>query len=123
MNYLHYRTEQRFQRRASFYQAYFHLTTLSTNARLDVSQSIVDPEKKITKKQIEELVSSYEYPSEVLECNKDDCPICFSFLKSDLKEENDTLAKFPCGHVFHSCCVTPWLQRNNTCPSCRFRIY
>ena len=123
MNYINYRTERRYVRRASFYQAYFHFTTLSTLARIDVSESFVSPEKKITKKQIEELVHSFEYPADVLECDKDDLPICFTYLKSSLREENDTLAKFPCKHIFHSCCVTPWLQKNNTCPTCRFTIY
>jgi hypothetical protein len=124
MNFLHYRTEQRFQRRAMWYQAYVQYTLLSTHARIDVSESIINPEKKITKKQIEELVKSFEYPPDVLECDKDDCPVCFSFLKSHLNsEEDNSLAKFPCGHIFHSSCITPWLLKNNSCPSCRFRIY
>ncbi|KFM72940.1 E3 ubiquitin-protein ligase RNF115, partial [Stegodyphus mimosarum] len=25
----------------------------------------------------------------------------------------------PCKHFYHKRCITPWLEKNNTCPSCR----
>ena len=45
------------------------------------------------------------------------CCICLSEI--NLGEKTVLL---PCGHMFHwNCCLT-WLQKNNTCPICRFEI-
>lgn len=30
--------------------------------------------------------------------------------------------QLPCGHVFGPICITKWLQKNHTCPSCRFEL-
>uniref|UniRef100_V5GWC6 E3 ubiquitin-protein ligase n=1 Tax=Anoplophora glabripennis TaxID=217634 RepID=V5GWC6_ANOGL len=43
---------------------------------------------------------------------RDICTICLSPLKWDMK----TLT---CSHVFHSHCITMWLNKKNTCPLCR----
>merc|ERR1711939_855025 len=32
---------------------------------------------------------------------------------------NGNLLQLQCGHVFHSECVTPWLQRHRDCPICK----
>ena len=29
---------------------------------------------------------------------------------------------FPCLHIFHSECLTPWLAKKTTCPTCRFDV-
>jgi hypothetical protein len=115
--------ERRLQRRARWYQTYVQYTIMSTRARFDLIENVINPESKITKKQIEELLHSFDYPLHSLECNQDDCAVCFSFLKSDLQEEDDSIVKLPCGHIFHFSCIKPWFFKQNSCPSCRFRIY
>lgn len=70
------------------------------------------------------------------------CPICQEdFLCEDNAVELDqtvsyfaelphnqyrppTILAFPCPgmHLYHSNCLTPWLSRKTTCPSCRFDI-
>ena len=30
--------------------------------------------------------------------------------------------KLPCGHLFHKECVVGWLEKNCTCPVCRFEL-
>jgi len=34
----------------------------------------------------------------------------------------DDVTGLPCKHRFHRKCVVPWLQNNNTCPTCRFEL-
>eukprot|EP01063_Lacrimia_lanifica_P019998 TRINITY_DN27383_c0_g1_i1.p1 TRINITY_DN27383_c0_g1~~TRINITY_DN27383_c0_g1_i1.p1 ORF type:complete len:293 (+),score=83.56 TRINITY_DN27383_c0_g1_i1:75-953(+) len=43
------------------------------------------------------------------------CVIC----QDGYTPAEDTLARMPCGHVYHADCVTPWLRQNHTCPTCR----
>lgn len=42
-----------------------------------------------------------------------DCNICMESRESDVKVATE------CGHVFHDKCVSPWIQQNATCPTCR----
>ena len=49
----------------------------------------------------------------------DSCPVC----QDDFKEgEEEAVVKMPCGHAFHKECLLPWLESNNTCPTCRHEI-
>ena len=43
------------------------------------------------------------------------CYICF---KENLQEDNDHI-RLSCGHIFCRNCISPWLNRANTCPNCR----
>jgi len=35
------------------------------------------------------------------------------------REEMDTGKKLPCGHIFHFNCLRSWLERQQSCPTCR----
>lgn len=50
------------------------------------------------------------------ECNRE-CCICFF-----QHEVGDTVARLPCGHIFHKPCITEWLEKKCTCPICRYEI-
>lgn len=46
-----------------------------------------------------------------------DCAICKEGI-----EVGAILIKFPCYHIFHEGCILTWLNRRNSCPTCRFEI-
>jgi len=45
------------------------------------------------------------------------CPICCETLQLA-----DKALLIPCGHMFHSQCILPWLNQNSTCPVCRHQL-
>lgn len=45
------------------------------------------------------------------------CNICFEEFKLD-----EEVIRIPCKHIFHTLCLTPWLEQNGTCPMCRFSL-
>ena len=42
------------------------------------------------------------------------CSVCFQFFKS-----NNQVSSTFCGHIFHTNCISKWLDTNNFCPECR----
>ena len=45
------------------------------------------------------------------------CSVCLDpFTKGDMAR------KLPCGHIFHSHCISKWVQRANRCPLCQHEI-
>jgi hypothetical protein len=49
--------------------------------------------------------------------NTDPCGICCEDLTDGI-----VLMKLPCGHIYHLCCIVPWLKTNCTCPECRYEL-
>ena len=43
------------------------------------------------------------------------CPVCLCGIEDDA-------TKMPCGHMYHSTCLTKWLRSHNTCPVCRATV-
>jgi hypothetical protein len=33
--------------------------------------------------------------------------------------DNELIARLPCGHYMHDDCIRPWVERANSCPTCR----
>lgn len=49
-------------------------------------------------------------------CNKE-CSICFQEFNV-----GDTVSRLPCGHLYHGCCISEWLNKKCTCPICRWEL-
>ena len=45
------------------------------------------------------------------------CSVC-----SDRLVDGVVLTRLPCGHIYHISCIVPWLNRNCTCPDCRYEL-
>ena len=45
-----------------------------------------------------------------------ECPICYDVIAEGASHRTT------CGHVFHQACMTTWLERATTCPSCRTTV-
>ncbi|XP_019187161.1 PREDICTED: E3 ubiquitin-protein ligase RING1-like isoform X1 [Ipomoea nil] len=89
-----------------------HLTT--TN---DVFTTANRPHNPTSKSAIQSL-QDLQIDSSILD--KDPvipCPIC-----KDLFVLNLEVKMLPCKHMYHSDCILPWLEMNNSCPVCRFRL-
>lgn len=48
---------------------------------------------------------------------KHECLVC-----QETFVDEDKLFKLPCKHLFHIDCILPWIEKHNTCPSCRYEL-
>ena len=46
-----------------------------------------------------------------------ECYICLQTFK-----KNKKIRRLPCMHMFCETCLKPWLQKNSTCPICKFEL-
>ena len=45
-----------------------------------------------------------------------ECAVCLEVVAADDEEHTAVLL---CGHMFHECCIRPWVLAHGTCPVCR----
>ncbi|KAK4285561.1 hypothetical protein QN277_002246 [Acacia crassicarpa] len=45
------------------------------------------------------------------------CAVCKDPIGIDAQAK-----QLPCKHLYHSDCITPWLEHHNSCPLCRFQL-
>ena len=45
------------------------------------------------------------------------CAVC-----TEEFEKNEKVSCLDCQHIFHSECLMPWLEIQNTCPNCRYLL-
>ncbi|KAH9949817.1 hypothetical protein B0H21DRAFT_726139 [Amylocystis lapponica] len=71
----------------------------------------------------DELASSYFTPPEDL-CAQDEATVTAVLFAALPFHPSFVIMAFPCPgkHLFHRHCITPWLARKTTCPTCRFDI-
>ena len=66
-----------------------------------------------------DLLNTQEYESLSREekNNNKYCIICFE----EYKNKNRVI-KLECNHIFHKICLSRWIEKNQSCPLCRFKI-
>lgn len=65
---------------------------------------------------IEEYLRTYQYIS--VPQNNNNCPICLQQIQ--VREDISIIDN--CSHEFHHMCLINWLNRNRTCPICRYEL-
>ncbi|CAM2715060.1 unnamed protein product [Rotaria socialis] len=70
--------------------------------------------KKLTKEQINSIKEEKFIPKANNTEEENKCGVCL-----ELFENNQSLRRFPCSHIYHKECGDRWLQENNVCPICR----
>lgn len=54
-----------------------------------------------------------------------ECCICLeekNFSHNENNENKIKLIKLSCNHIFHEKCIKKWIQKDSTCPLCRFDL-
>ena len=56
-----------------------------------------------------------------------ECCVCQELFKDTEEVVNGekvaiSVVKMPCSHIFHEYCLIPWLEKHNSCPTCRFEL-
>ena len=77
--------------------------------------------RRLTPEQVQELVPEY-MASDLIRLDEEShhhspemCSICLDEYSPD-----EMVAELPCGHIFHSDCISKWLtERSSTCPLCK----
>lgn len=63
------------------------------------------------------MSEKYTKNNEKNQKEKPNCCICITDINL-----GELTVMLPCGHLFHDPCVVNWLEKNNTCPVCRFEL-
>ena len=53
-------------------------------------------------------------PTIQISCDEAQCTVCLETFTL-----GESARQLPCEHCFHGDCITPWLRRSNSCPTCR----
>lgn len=69
------------------------------------------------KEVIQSLIKEVIAENDMIKFKELECAIC----KDDYKV-GDVVSKLPCGHYHHIDCIVLWLNKQNTCPVCRFEL-
>lgn len=50
--------------------------------------------------------------------SRETCIICLETMRTYQR-----VRRFDCGHFFHNHCIIAWLRMQDTCPTCRMRVF
>jgi len=96
----------------SEFQKPYYLEKLKT-----ILQTLTEENLERKKKKIMELQNLIDPPP--TQIYNTECNICFEKILVDADSIGLTRKCCNCGHAFHKTCLDQWLEKNDTCPSCR----
>lgn len=99
-----------------FEAAWQHATATATAATATAPQSSNKPPPASTRA-ISNLPNVQVTSDDLIEETNKECAICL-----DDQQIGHIACKLPCGHLFHRLCVVSWLEKQCTCPTCRFEL-
>ncbi|KAL1561995.1 RING-type E3 ubiquitin transferase [Salvia divinorum] len=90
---------------------YFHrlINNLATSA--DAGNPRSDPAPRSAIESLKEFTITTDSDASML------CPVC-----KDPFAVDSVVKVMPCEHTYHSDCIVPWLETNNSCPVCRYKL-
>lgn len=91
------------------------LTELMTRIAEAQSQQEAQKAHPASKKMVDSLPLHIISPESI---PQQQCTVCL-----DEWEAGQEALEMPCGHLYHKDCLLPWLERANTCPSCRYPLF
>ncbi|KAK7398987.1 hypothetical protein VNO78_10162 [Psophocarpus tetragonolobus] len=87
---------------------------------LDEALAVVDGDSRRPLASWKNFVSNLPTVNDVT--GDDVCSVCMeSFIHPNPNTDGEN-KRVPCGHVYHSNCITLWLDHCNSCPLCRHHI-
>ena len=101
------------------------MNLLANQVMSQVARAGRPPQRRTSQSVIDGLQSTSQGAS--AELADTSCAVCQELLSSRAAEEGageagNAVVRLPCEHAFHRCCIEPWLQEHNTCPTCRFEL-
>lgn len=79
---------------------------------------VLDPNAHPAKPRVADLVAVNGLPRPAARhVTGQPCPICMDALATP-----DDCRLLPCRHAFHAACISEWLARSHTCPTCRWEL-
>tara|TARA_B100000795_G_scaffold70236_1_gene49175 strand:- start:982 stop:2946 length:1965 start_codon:yes stop_codon:yes gene_type:complete len=96
----------------SEFQKPYYLEKLKT-----ILQTLTEETLERKKKKMMELQNLIDPPPTKI--YNTECAICFENILEDADAIELTRKCCHCGHAFHKKCLDQWLEKNDTCPSCR----
>jgi len=71
---------------------------------------------------LNQLIASSNTSTNGQEINKAPITCAVCQCECECNSNDELLIQLPCQHVYHKECCMPWIEKHNTCPTCRYEM-